>query len=49
MNPLTSTRLFNLAKSLGGVESLAELAEEMTHGVSVSLHLRRGLVTDLHF
>jgi cystathionine gamma-lyase len=29
---LTSTRLFTLAESLGGVESLAELPAEMTHG-----------------
>jgi len=29
---LTSTRLFTLAESLGGVESLAELPSEMTHG-----------------
>ena len=29
---LTATRLFTLAESLGGVESLAELPSEMTHG-----------------
>lgn len=29
---LTSTRLFTLAESLGGVESLAELPAQMTHG-----------------
>ena len=29
---LTSARLFTLAESLGGVESLAELPAEMTHG-----------------
>ena len=29
---LTSTKLFALAESLGGVESLAELPAEMTHG-----------------
>jgi len=29
---LTSTKLFTLAESLGGVESLAELPAEMTHG-----------------
>jgi cystathionine gamma-lyase len=29
---LTATRLFTLAESLGGVESLAELPAEMTHG-----------------
>jgi cystathionine gamma-lyase len=29
---LTSTRLFMLAESLGGVESLAELLSEMMHG-----------------
>ncbi|KIK82153.1 hypothetical protein PAXRUDRAFT_832372 [Paxillus rubicundulus Ve08.2h10] len=29
---LTSTQLFTLAESLGGVESLAELPAEMTHG-----------------
>ena len=31
---LTRTKLFTLAESLGGVESLAELPEKMTHGVS---------------
>jgi cystathionine gamma-lyase len=30
---LTRTRLFTLAESLGGVESLAEVPEKMTHGV----------------
>ena len=29
---LTATKLFTLAESLGGVESLAELPSEMTHG-----------------
>ena len=29
---LSATRLFTLAESLGGVESLAELPSEMTHG-----------------
>ncbi|OBZ77968.1 Cystathionine gamma-lyase [Grifola frondosa] len=29
---LTTTRLFTLAESLGGVESLAELPAQMTHG-----------------
>lgn len=29
---LTSMRIFSLAESLGGVESLAELPAEMTHG-----------------
>ena len=29
---LTATRLFTLAESLGGVESLAELPAQMTHG-----------------
>ena len=29
---LTSTKLFTLAESLGGVESLAELPAQMTHG-----------------
>jgi cystathionine gamma-lyase len=29
---LTRTKLFTLAESLGGVESLAELPEKMTHG-----------------
>ena len=29
---LTRTRLFTLAESLGGVESLAELPAQMTHG-----------------
>jgi cystathionine gamma-lyase len=29
---LTSTRLFTLAESLGGVESLAEHPAQMTHG-----------------
>jgi len=29
---LTSTRLFTLAESLGGVESLAEVPAQMTHG-----------------
>jgi len=33
---LTHTRLFTLAESLGGVESLAEMPERMTHGVSTS-------------
>ena len=29
---LTSTKLFSLAESLGGVESLSELPSQMTHG-----------------
>jgi cystathionine gamma-lyase len=33
---LTRTRLFTLAESLGGVESLAEVPEKMTHGVRFS-------------
>lgn len=31
---LANTKLFSLAESLGGVESLAEVPEKMTHGVS---------------
>ncbi|KIJ33826.1 hypothetical protein M422DRAFT_264116 [Sphaerobolus stellatus SS14] len=30
---LTQTRLYTLAESLGGVESLAELPEKITHGI----------------
>jgi len=45
---LTSTRLFTLAESLGGVESLAELPEEMTHGsIPPAERLALGITPDL--
>lgn len=36
---LTRTKLFTLAESLGGVESLAELPEKMTHAVSFACQI----------
>ena len=45
---LTATRLFTLAESLGGVESLAELPSEMTHGsVPVAERKLLGIGEDL--
>lgn len=42
---LTATRLFTLAESLDGVESLAELPAQMMHGV---VALGASLVSLLH-
>ncbi|KIJ32016.1 hypothetical protein M422DRAFT_36044 [Sphaerobolus stellatus SS14] len=45
---LTRTRLFTLAESLGGVESLAELPEKMTHGsIPPAERLALGITPDL--
>ncbi|KIJ27993.1 hypothetical protein M422DRAFT_270761 [Sphaerobolus stellatus SS14] len=45
---LTRTRLFTLAERLGGVESLAELPEKMTHGsIPPAERLALGIPPDL--
>ncbi|KIJ23752.1 hypothetical protein M422DRAFT_275610 [Sphaerobolus stellatus SS14] len=45
---LTRTKLFTLAESLGGVESLAELPEKMTHGsIPPAERLALGITPDL--
>ncbi|KIJ28010.1 hypothetical protein M422DRAFT_270779 [Sphaerobolus stellatus SS14] len=44
----TRTRLFTLAESLGGVKSLADLAEKMTHGsIPPTERLALGIPPDL--
>lgn len=43
---LTHTKLFTLAESLGGVESLAEAPARMTHAVSVPRHLTSARAAD---
>jgi len=45
---LANTRLFTLAESLGGVESLAELPSKMTHGgIPLANRLALGITDDL--
>jgi len=43
---LANLKFFSLAESLGGVESLAEVPEKMTHGVSIVSLSTQGLFPD---